>query len=827
MTTIEFSRKLVTGHSDDRDFKVDGSSMFLIWSIGNDVPSSDGSAFSKHTLNGVSYVNLTATSTCPASPPADTDAPITFSWTSASQDFSMSWSIVDQTYIDVTMTGLTKGWLGLGFSDTNSMLYSDMIVGWVFDDSLTGVIYDSYVGDKRGMPTPDTSLGGTNDVQLLSSSQTTLTDGQVRTTLKWRRKLITSDTYDLDIADRDIYLLYALGSSDGRSSGSYSEHSEKGIVRMNLKTGMVNTTVEEWVEDPRTTLRSAHGSLMVVGWVFFMTIGRFVSSYGRKIPFWWQIHVTCNSLGMVSISLSLAFILKAVGTQGSHFNNVHGIVGIVLVVAAFVQTALGAMAHFLRTVHSPVFPNGIHQYLGHIIWWGAIYNIPLGLRQYQIAPFTREGNSFWAVWICWLLIMVAITIFIFWSKWVEQKQKQEEKARQRAQGEADPYDIYTTSHYDPSLINQLERVEKASPSILEIIMGHKVLTGGVTLHIALALALALLFTTLPNTKPAEPYHYCPNCTETTMTFNQFNIRVGAHPSAAVAASEAFFCKGFDFGTDSIRHIVEINPSVVSGYVTHMKLFAVPYDTQALGTFACLDALDEAVPVYTWSVGQGSFILPSEAGIRVGSDSTIRYAVLQVRYSNPSLLTNLYDSSGLVVKMTSTLRAYDVGVLAVGVAANSISLAPMQDQVEIAGQCSSEKTSVLSESLNVFSIAHETRKYGAVAWLEQWTYSALTQAISFNNVIGQSYAQTAYDPVIASSTSSAVIAPGDLLIAHCIYDTVSSNHTVTGGSGAFEEHCWSWLWYYPKTDASKCYSSQTVFSPNDGHFRPDRNSSLVM
>lgn len=827
MTTIEFSRKLATGHADDRDFKVDGSNMFLIWAVGSDIPSQDGSTFSKHSLKGVSYVNLTATSTCPPSPPADTDAPISFSWTSSSQNFGMTWSIVDQTDIEMTMTGLTDGWIGMGFSDTNSMLYSDMVVGWVNDDTLVPTIYDSYVSDKRIRPTPDTSLGGTKDVSIVSGTQVELSNGEVRTTLKWRRKLITSDTYDLDIVDRDIYLLYALGSADGRSDGYFTEHREKGIVRMNLKTGAVNTTVEAWVEDPRTTLRSAHGSLMVVGWILFMTIGRFIASYGRKIPYWWQLHVTFQLLAMISISISLALILKAVGSQGKHFNNVHGVVGIVLVVAAFVQTALGGMAHFLRTTHSPIFPNGVHQYLGHIIWWGAIYNIPLGLRQYQVAPFTHEGNAFWAVWICWLLIMVAITVFIFYMKWVEHKQQQEEKARQRAQGEADPYDIYTTSHYDPSLINQLERVEKPAPSIIEVITGNKIMTGGVTLHLGLALALAFLFVTLPNTKPAPPYHFCPNCTEVTLAFDAFKIRVGAHPSAAVPASQAFFCRGFDFGVSSIRHIVEINPSVTSSHVSHMKLFAVPYDTQSLGYFSCLEAMDEAVPIYTWSVGQGPFVMPAEAGIRIGSDATIRYVILQMRYDNPTLATNLVDSSGVVVKMTSTLRTHDAGVMAIGAAVASLNLAPSMSEVEIAGQCSSEKTSMLSTSLHVFSIAHDTRKYGTLAWLEQWTRSSLTQLLSFNNLIGQSYAQAAYDPVIASSTSEAVIDPGDLLITHCIYDTTSTNATVYGGAGVFDEHCWSWIWYYPKTDAIKCVSSQTNFSPDDGHFRPDRNVSAVL
>lgn len=801
--------------------------MYLIWAIGSDIPSSDGTAFGKHSQKGVSYVNLTASSTCPPSPPADTDAPISHKWTSASQNFAMTWSVVDQKWIDVTVVGMTKGWVGVGLTDTNSMLYSDMVVGWVGDSDGKAVVYDMYTGDKRGMPDFDSQIGGTDDVQLISGSQVTLPTGDVQTTLRWRRLLITADNFDLDIVDRDFYVLYAIGANDGKSDGTFYEHREKGIVRMNLKVGSVNSTVEAWVENPRTTLRSSHGALMVIGWIFFMTIGRFIASYGRKVPYWWQIHVTFQALSMLCISLSVALILKAVGSQGKHFGSAHGIFGIVLVVAAFVQTALGAMAHFLRTTHSPIFPNQIHQYLGHIIWWAAIYNIPLGLRQYQIAPFTHEGNAFWAVWAVWILIMVSITVFIFYMKWVDHKQKQEDQARQRAQGEADPYDIYTTSHYDPSLINSLERVEKAPPSLVEIITGNKVMTGGVVLHIALALALALLFTTLANTRPAPPFHFCPNCTEVTLKFNEFNIKVGAHPAKAVPATQSFFCKGFDLGISNTRHIVEVNPSVTSGYATHMTLFAVPYDTAYLGTFACLDALDEAVPIYTWSVGQGPFSLPAQAGIRVGAGTSIRYVVLQIRYDNPQLSSSLYDSSGIVVKMTSTLRPHDAGVMAIGVAPNTIAIDPNDSEFEITGQCSSEKTSLLTESLNVFLVSHDTRKYGIVAWLEQWTPSSITHLVSFSNLIGQSFAQSPYNPVVASSSSHAVIRPGDALISHCIYDTRSTNTTVFGGNDAFDEHCWTWLWYYPKTDAIRCYSSQTVLNPADGHFRPDYNTSIIL
>lgn len=833
LTTIEFVRKLSTGHSDDRDFKVDGSFMYLIWAVGNDVPSNEGRTFAQHVKRGAVFLNLTEPSSCPPSPPANTDAPILHSWTSASKDFTLKWSIIDQAWLDVTMSGLTKGWVGLGFSDTNSMFYSDMMVGWVDDTTLAPRVYDMYCADKRLMPSFDTNLGGTSDVQLVDGSQVTDADGVSTTTVHFRRPLITEDVYDLDVADRDIYVLYALGARDGRADGSFNQHYEKGIVRMNLKTGSINTTVEAWVEDPRTSLRSAHGSFMVLGWILFMTLGRFIAAYGRKVPYWWQIHVACQLAAMIAISISLAMIIKAVGTQGKHFETVHGVLGIVLVVGAFVQTALGGMAHFLRTTDSPVFPNGIHQYLGHLIWWGAVYNIPLGLRQYQIAPFSKEGNAFWAVWVLWLLLMVATTVWIFYNKWIDYKQKQEDKAKERAQGEQDPYDIYTTSHYDASLINQLELVEKPAPSLVEIITGNKVLTASFTFHVGLALALAILFVTISNTKPAPPFRYCPSCTETTLKFDNFAIPVGAHPQAAVTPGHAFFCRGFDLSSpdlgigDDTFHIVEISPSVTSGHALHMKLWALPYDVSNLGHFACLDMLDDAIPIYGWSVGMGPFVLPASAGVRAGKNTDVRYVALQIHYENPSLATNLVDSSGIVIKRTTTLREHDAGVLAIGVNPSSIALEPKTSEVEIAGTCSSDKTSTLANTIHVFGSSHMTRKYGKVAWLEQWTPTGTSHTLTFNNVIGQSYVQTLYEPVVEESSSTATIAPGDALVAHCIYDTRSSNTTVLGGNSAFEEQCWSWLYYYPKTDATKCFSSSTPFAPNDGHFRPDRNSSLIL
>ena len=72
------------------------------------------------------------------------------------------------------------------------------------------MVADDYYSSEEAKPKTDVSLGGNNDVQVISGSRTA-----TATTLTVKRKLVTGDKYDKDIsitAPNDM--IYAWGTSD-------------------------------------------------------------------------------------------------------------------------------------------------------------------------------------------------------------------------------------------------------------------------------------------------------------------------------------------------------------------------------------------------------------------------------------------------------------------------------------------------------------------------------------------------------------------------------------------------------------------------------------
>jgi len=129
------------------------------------------------------------------------------------KNFTLFWFLLPFLGVDkeavFTITAQTAGWVGFGLSDTPSMPNSDAIVGWVDDKSLLGYAYDMWIGPHREQPSTDVKLGGTSDIQLISSAQSvdSATSKSI-TTLTFKRKFSTKDKYDIDLADRNYYVLW-------------------------------------------------------------------------------------------------------------------------------------------------------------------------------------------------------------------------------------------------------------------------------------------------------------------------------------------------------------------------------------------------------------------------------------------------------------------------------------------------------------------------------------------------------------------------------------------------------------------------------------------
>ena len=69
--------------------------------------------------------------------------------------------------------------------------------------------------------------------------------------------------------------------------------------------------------------------------------------------------------------------------------------------------------------------------------------------------------------------------------------------------------------------------------------------------------------------------------------------------------------------------------------------------------------------------------PPEAGYRIGR-SGYKYAQLQVHWTNDLKESNLYDSSGMKIYYTPTMRKYDLGTITTGQL--HLELPPFQKEV---------------------------------------------------------------------------------------------------------------------------------------------------
>lgn len=87
------------------------------------------------------------------------------------------------------------------------MFDADIVAGWV-DDSGVAVIGD-YYSSGESAPSPDTSVGGTDDIEALSGSRS-----GGATTLSFRRALVTGDQYDRPLnASGPTDMIYAWGNA--------------------------------------------------------------------------------------------------------------------------------------------------------------------------------------------------------------------------------------------------------------------------------------------------------------------------------------------------------------------------------------------------------------------------------------------------------------------------------------------------------------------------------------------------------------------------------------------------------------------------------------
>ena len=316
----------------------------------------------------------------------------------------------------------------------------------------------------------------------------------------------------------------------------------------------------------------------------------------------------------------------------------------------------------------------------------------------------------------------------------------------------------------------------------------------------------------------------------------------AYPSAGGAADLCFamtnytvkpvdtsyMCRAFAFPPGAALHATDFIPIVDrADLVHHMILYATTQDFtargDARGVFNCASMPKVSGPVFVWAVGAPDFALPALVGAPVGANigavAGVPYGVLQVHYSNLARVAGASDSSGIMIRTTSSRRPVDAGIVQLGTTTGSISIPPNRAAYGIQGTCGAAQTGSLppAASINpltpnyvvVASAAH-AHTLGRRIWTEQWRRGGRVRAADGRDPLGSepfySFANQRFAP---APGGGAPLAPGDELITRCVYENTraagaagdnavaAAGGTVLGCESTTCEMCLSFLWMYPR------------------------------
>ena len=109
--------------------------------------------------------------------------------------------------IEFTLKAPTNGWLGIGFNDANEIVGADLLLFHIVNGK---VAFQDMIVKGLGDPRLDTTLGGTEDVKVISGKER-----RRETEITFRLPLKSSDPYDFALEkDQRLWLIMAYSTHD-------------------------------------------------------------------------------------------------------------------------------------------------------------------------------------------------------------------------------------------------------------------------------------------------------------------------------------------------------------------------------------------------------------------------------------------------------------------------------------------------------------------------------------------------------------------------------------------------------------------------------------
>lgn len=139
---------------------------------------------------------------------------------------AFSWNITADDRVEFTITAASTGWVSIGFNPTSRMKDASYVIGYVANG--TAVLRDDF-GTGTTTHAADTTLGGTNNVRLISGKEE---DG--RTTLVFSIPLDSKDPYDTVLvrgAKVKVVMARGADNADNFTSGHRESHSAEIVLQ--------------------------------------------------------------------------------------------------------------------------------------------------------------------------------------------------------------------------------------------------------------------------------------------------------------------------------------------------------------------------------------------------------------------------------------------------------------------------------------------------------------------------------------------------------------------------------------------------------------------
>jgi len=281
----------------------------------------------------------------------------------------------------------------------------------------------------------------------------------------------------------------------------------------------------------------------------------------------------------------------------------------------------------------------------------------------------------------------------------------------------------------------------------------------------------------------------------------------------------YACQAFDLGElGGHKHVVAVRPKLHAETKAHphhalihicknntwFQGLSAPALCQSNGggvvgnTAAACDGL-----MWSWAVGFGDFILPAEAGFKIGGANGARYVVLEIHYDNPMNLANMRDHSGFELFYTNTLRANDAGVVTMADPTTDLrntfstpyvsgNLPVGQSLIHRQATCPSACTKQsFSQPITIFSEFLHMHHFGQKMYTE--IYDNTSKFLRVSQRID--YWDNAFQNV---NSDVYTLNPGDEVQTHCYMNTANApgSGTVDFGTATGQEMCMTFVFYYP-------------------------------